>query len=52
MYFGVTHNSVQSLTLLVEVNRIVTAEDKSLSDIAQREQENRPPNEDRIRGIF
>ena len=52
MSLGVTTNSVQSLTLPKEVNRIRTAEDKVLSEIAYREQQNRPPNEDRIRGFI
>lgn len=52
MLIGVTPNSVQLLTLPKEVNSIETAEDKVFFEIARREQENRPPNENRIRGII
>lgn len=53
MLLGVTPYSVHhSLTLHKEVKRDVTAEDKVFSEIAFREQMNRPENEDRIRGII
>lgn len=51
MIIGVTPNSVHLLALPKEDNSIVTAEDKISSNIVRREQENRPPNDDRIRGI-
>ena len=50
MLIGVKPNSV-TLTLRKEGNSIVTAEDKVFSEIAFREQMNRPQNEDRIRGL-
>ena len=51
MSLGVTTNSVRSLTLPKEVNRIVTAEDKVFFELAHREQQNRPANENCIRGM-
>ena len=51
MLLGVTPNSVQSLTLPKEGNTIETARDICFAEIAIREKQNRPLNEDRIRGF-
>ena len=52
MSLGVTTKSVLALTLPEEVNRVRTEEYKSFCELAVREQQNRPSNEDRIRGII
>lgn len=51
MSLGVTTKSVLALTLPKEVNRVGAGNYISFCELAVREQQNRPQNEDRIRGI-
>ena len=52
MKLGVTPNSILALNTPNGVNRVRTEEYKSFCELAVRQEQNRPSNEDRIRGII